>query len=281
LPRQQAWIFASATLGDDDSLSWFTQPTGLQAARVLRVASPFDYGSQAAVWVPRPFPAPNDARHSESVADLAARVAQSLCGRTLVLTTTLRALKVIGERLEAQLSQWQDSGAAAGRRVRVLVQGDAPKSKMVEALRDATPQEGVVVVGSASFWEGVDVPGDALQAVVIDKLPFPPPGDPLVQARMKRIEEQGGNAFAQYHLAEAAVALKQGSGRLIRSVSDRGLLLICDPRLASASYGRRLMQAIPPMRRLSGDQDFSDWLMSLGQITKTATTPDHGPEIRL
>jgi ATP-dependent DNA helicase DinG len=124
-------------------------------------------------------------------------------------------------------------------------------------------------VASASFWEGFDVPGDALQLVVIDKLPFPPPNDPLVEARSLRLECLGKSAFSDYSLPEAAVALKQGAGRLIRSETDRGLLVVCDPRLSGMSYGRRLMSCLPPMRRIDNESEFE---LAVMQLTKTSTT---------
>jgi ATP-dependent DNA helicase DinG len=120
-----------------------------------------------------------------------------------------------------------------------------------------------VLVGSQSFWEGVDVPGEALQCVLIDKLPFPPPNDPLVEARVKRLESVGRNPFADYFVAEAAVSLKQGAGRLIRSETDRGLLVVCDPRMATMGYGRRLFAALPPMRRIDAEDEAIDWLREL------------------
>lgn len=252
----RSWIFTSATLGDDEQLSWFTEPCGLMDARVLKVESPFDYPAQAAIYVPRDLPKPADAQHPEAVADLVERLAAQLGGRTLVLTTSLRALRVIGERLPERL-------APLG--VQVLSQGQSAKRELLERLaRGADPGEpGCVVVASASFWEGVDIPGEALQMVVIDKLPFPPPNDPLVQARSRRLEASGRNAFRDFHLPEAAVALKQGAGRLIRSEADRGLLVVCDTRLLSMSYGRRLLASLPPMRRVSDEDEAMDVLRSL------------------
>jgi ATP-dependent DNA helicase DinG len=120
-----------------------------------------------------------------------------------------------------------------------------------------------VLVGSQSFWEGIDVPGDALQCVLIDKLPFPPPNDPLVEARVKRLESQARNAFTEYFVAEAAVSLKQGAGRLIRSETDRGLLVVCDPRMAGMNYGRRLRAALPPMTPVDSEADALAWLREL------------------
>jgi len=249
----RAWIFTSATLGDDPRLRWFTEPCGLEDAEVLRVHSPFDYASQAALYVPRTFPKPNDPAHSGAVAKLAARGARALGGRTLVLTTTLRALRTIGDVLRQQLEPM-----SASERPDVLVQGELPKRVLMDRFREGASggRAGCVLVASASFWEGFDAPGDALQLVVIDKLPFPPPNDPLVEARSQRLEAQGRNAFGEYSLPEAAVALKQGAGRLIRRESDQGVLVICDTRLVAMGYGKRLIAALPPMRRLESDADF-------------------------
>jgi ATP-dependent DNA helicase DinG len=260
---QRAWVFTSATLGDDPQLSWFTEPCGLQQARCMQVGSPFDYERQAGLFVPPDMVRPQDARHSEQVAFWAEQGARALRGRTLVLTTTLSAMRTIGEVLRTRLSD--DSG------LEVLVQGEWPKRKLMERFRQAIElgDKGLVLVGSASFWEGFDVPGEALQLVVIDKLPFPPPGDPLVQARSERLEAQGKSPFADHALPEAAVALKQGAGRLIRSELDHGILLIGDPRLVQMSYGKRLMRALPPMRRLLDAQAFE---AALQEVTRSSTT---------
>lgn len=255
--RPRSWIFTSATLGDDARLSWFTEPCGLAQAQVLRVASPFDYPAQAAVYVPRQLPKPNDPGHSGAVAALAQRAALRLGGRTMVLTTTLRALRAIGEQLQAR---FDGSGE-----LEVLVQGQWPKRRLIERFREgaAGGHPGCILVASASFWEGVDVPGDALEMVIIDKLPFPPPGDPLVEARGQRLEAQGRSPFNEYFVPEAAVALKQGAGRLIRRETDRGLLVVCDTRLATMGYGRRLLAALPPMRRLHDEAEFEEALQAL------------------
>ncbi|MDM0013628.1 ATP-dependent DNA helicase [Variovorax sp. J22P168] len=246
----RAWIFTSATLGDDPRLRWFTEPCGLEGAEVLRVHSPFDYAAQAALYVPRAFPKPNDPAHSQQVALLAARGAATLGGRTLVLTTTLRALRTIGDAMKAQFERLE-----VGLRPDVLVQGELPKRVLMDRFREGAiaGSAGCVLVASASFWEGFDAPGDALQLVVIDKLPFPPPNDPLVEARSQRLEAQGRSAFGDYSLPEAAVSLKQGAGRLIRRESDRGVLVICDTRLVAMGYGKRLLAALPPMRRIEGE----------------------------
>ena len=249
----KAWVFTSATLGDDDRLSWFTESAGLTDARTLRLGSPFDYAANARLYVPRGFPKPNEPDHPASVAVLAARCARALGGRTFVLTTTLRALQAIGERLKQEFDANGDS-------LQVLVQGQIPKRQLMQQFL-AQPRS--VLVGSQSFWEGIDVPGDALQCVLIDKLPFPPPNDPLVEARVKRLEGEGRNPFADYFVAEAAVSLKQGAGRLIRSETDRGLLVVCDPRMAGMNYGKRLREALPPMTMVATEAEALDWLVSL------------------
>ncbi len=260
---QRAWIFTSATLGDEPSLRWFTEPCGLTSAQVMQVTSPFDYAKQAALYVPEHLPKPGDPGHAGHVAQLVVEAVELLGGRTLVLTTTLNAMRSIGEYLQTRL----DPAA----NVEILVQGQSPKRRLMERFREGAGdgRAGCVLVASASFWEGFDVPGDALQLVVIDKLPFPPPGDPLFEARSQRITREGRSAFADHALPEAAVALKQGAGRLIRSETDSGVLVVCDTRLASMSYGRRLIRGLPEMRRLSGHTEF---LSTLRQFTTDATS---------
>jgi ATP-dependent DNA helicase DinG len=260
---QRAWIFTSATLGDEPSLRWFTEPCGLTSAQVMQVTSPFDYAQQAALYVPEHLPKPGDPGHAGHVAQLVVEAVELLGGRTLVLTTTLNAMRSIGEYLQTRL----DPAA----NVEVLVQGQSPKRRLMERFREGggDGRAGCVLVASASFWEGFDVPGEALQLVVIDKLPFPPPGDPLFEARSQRITREGRSAFADHALPEAAVSLKQGAGRLIRSETDRGVLVVCDTRLATMSYGRRLVRGLPEMRRLSGHAEF---LSTLRQLTTDATS---------
>jgi ATP-dependent DNA helicase DinG len=259
--RHKSWIFTSATLGDESGLRWFTEPCGLEQAQVLRVSSPFDYAQQAAVYVPRDLPKPADPAHSSEVAALVARLSAVIGGRTLVLTTSLRALRTISEALQQHVSHAGD--------MEVLAQGQMPKRELMDRFRRGGEdgQTGCILVASASFWEGVDIPGDALQMVVIDKLPFPPPNDPLVEARSHRLELAGRSPFNDYFVPEAAVALKQGAGRLIRRESDRGVLVICDTRLQAMGYGRRLLAALPPMRRIASEDELMQVLQSLTRVS--------------
>ncbi|MFN9709569.1 MAG: ATP-dependent DNA helicase [Burkholderiales bacterium] len=249
----KAWVFTSATLGDDASLSWFTQAAGLEDAKVLRLDSPFNYAQQARVYIPSVFPLPHDEQHSKAVAALAARCALALAGRTFVLTTSLRALRSIAAFLKQELAHHSDG-------LKVLQQGEMPKRQLIEQFMHTS---GSILVGSQSFWEGIDIPGDALQCVLIDKLPFPPPNDPWVEARVVQLQQMGHHPFTDLFLAEAAIALKQGAGRLIRSETDTGLLVICDPRMRKMGYGQRLKAALPPMAHVQSEAQALEWLQAI------------------
>ena len=260
---QRSWIFTSATLGYDDKLRWFTEPCGLVDAEIMKVESPFDYPNQAAIYIPQHLPKPSDPGHSVQVANLVARSASLIGGRTLVLTTTLRALQVISQTLQQHFPDVNT--------MEILVQGQQPKRELMARFRTGNQGGGTgcILVASASFWEGVDLPGDALQLLVIDKLPFPPLKDPLVEARTKRLAAAGRNVFNSYFIPEAAIALKQGAGRLIRRESDRGVLIVCDTRLTLMGYGRRLLSALPPMKRINSEEELT---AVLNGLTKTSTT---------
>ncbi len=264
---RRSWLFTSATLGDDPNLTWFTEPSGLSGAEVLRVASPFDYERQAALYVPPDLPRPGDPTHSAQVAELVARTAPMIAGRTLVLTTTLRALRAISEEL---LSHFSNS-----RELEILVQGQRPKRELMDRFRhgNGTGRAGCILVASASFWEGIDIPGDALQMLVIDKLPFPPPNDPWVRARSKRMEAAGRSVFNEYLMPEAAITLKQGAGRLIRRESDHGVLIVCDTRLTTMGYGKRLLRALPAMRRINSEPEL---IRALQVLTRPSTKDQNG-----
>ena len=262
--NRKSWIFTSATLGHDASMAHFVASCGLEGAQVLQVQSPFDYLTQAALYIPAHMPKPADSGHSAAVAQLVAQGAAVLGGRTLVLTTTLRAMRDIAVALRQHFGTFSFMD--------VLLQGEAPKRELTERFvrGSVAGNNGCILVGSASFWEGIDVPGDALQLVVVDKLPFSPPGDPVVEARARMLEAAGSNPFHHYHVPQAAIALKQGAGRLIRREMDRGMLVVCDVRLTQMAYGRRILAALPAMRRISSQDEFLDALADL--LTRPSTT---------
>jgi ATP-dependent DNA helicase DinG len=261
---RRAWVFTSATLGHDAGLDLFVQSCGLAGARVVQIESPFNYASQSALYVPLNMPKPADAAHSAAVAKLVIQAAIHLGGRTMVLTTTLRAMRSIGDDLRRAFAAGSDAALT------VLVQGEASKRELVDRFNQGATkvQAGCILVASTSFWEGIDIPGDALQLLVIDKLPFAPPDDPLQQARAAQLESIGKSAFKEMHLPQAALALKQGAGRLIRRETDRGVLVVCDTRLAQMGYGKKIVKALPPMRRLHTEEDF---LATLDDVTRLST----------
>jgi ATP-dependent DNA helicase DinG len=235
----RAGIFTSATLAVGSDFTHYTGQLGLTDAATGAWDSPFDYGRQALLYVPRDLPPPNTREHTDAVVDAALPLLKASGGRAFLLFTTLRALAAARERLAAAF-------AREGLDYPLLVQGEGSKSELLMRFRTLG---NAVLLGSASFWEGVDVPGNALSLVVIDKLPFAPPDDPLLAARLTKLRDEGGNPFIDWQLPQAAISLKQGAGRLIRTETDRGMLMICDPRLISKPYGKRIWRSLPPMKR--------------------------------
>jgi ATP-dependent DNA helicase DinG len=235
----RSWIFTSATLAVGGDFTLYQRELGLAHAATGCWDSPFDYSAQALLYLPRELPEPNSFEHTDAVVAAALPVLKASRGRAFLLFTTLRALGRARETIAAAL-------AREGLDYPLLVQGEGSRSELLSRFRVLG---NAVLLGSQSFWEGVDVQGEALSLVIIDKLPFAPPDDPLFAARLDHIARAGGNPFLDYQLPQAAISLKQGAGRLIRSESDRGVLMICDRRLAEKPYGRRILQALPPMRR--------------------------------
>jgi ATP-dependent DNA helicase DinG len=230
----RAWIFTSATLAVGEDFSHFTRELGVPEARTQRWPSPFDYSHQALLYLPPAMPAdPNEAAFTEAVVQAALPVLRASGGRAFLLFTTLRALRRAHELLRSRVE------------FPLLVQGTGSRSELLARFRALG---NAVLLGSQSFWEGVDVRGEALSLVVIDKLPFAPPDDPVLAARIEAIRAQGGNPFASLQLPQAVLQLKQGAGRLIRDETDRGVLMLCDPRLRSKPYGSRILRSLPAMR---------------------------------
>jgi ATP-dependent DNA helicase DinG len=235
----RAWVLTSATLSVGGDFSHLLSRLGLEGAQTLCVDSPFDYPNQGLVYLPPGLPEPNTREHTRAVVEAALPVLEASCGRAFLLFTSLRAL-------DNAKSMLVEAFKERGLDFPILAQGDEPKQVLLERFQQSGR---AVLLGSQSFWEGVDMPGEALSVVIIDKLPFAPPDDPVVAARIARINEVGGNAFMEYQLPEAVISLKQGAGRLIRSETDRGVLMLCDPRLMGKSYGRKVLDALPPMSR--------------------------------
>ena len=235
----RGWIFTSATLAVGADFGLFRRELGLDQAESGYWESPFDYARQALLYVPRDLPEPNSFEHTDAVVAAALPVLRASGGRAFLLFTTLRALARARDTLLA-------AAARGAFDFPLLAQGDGSRTELLARFRRLG---NAVLLGSQSFWEGIDVQGEALSLVVIDKLPFAPPDDPLLAARLEYISREGGNPFLDYQLPQAAINLKQGAGRLIRSETDRGVLMICDTRLADKPYGRRIAQALPPMRR--------------------------------
>jgi len=237
--RQQAWILTSATLTTQQRFDPFLLELGLTDATALRWDSPFDFARQALLYLPTPMPNPQSEDFAELVAEAAWPVVQASRGRAFILCSTLRAVARVSARLRELMRE-------SGDVLPLLVQGDASRRSMLEEFRR---QGNAVLVGSVSFWEGIDVRGDALSVVVIDKLPFAPPDDPIVAARIRQLQAQGRNAFRDFQLPHAVTLLRQGVGRLIRDDSDRGILMILDERLLSRSYGKTILASLPPFAR--------------------------------
>jgi ATP-dependent DNA helicase DinG len=241
-----AWVFTSATLSVGEDFAHFTSRLGLADAETLAIPSPFDFETQALLYLPARLPDPSAPAHTAAVVDVAVPLIEASAGGAFVLFTSHRALQRAAQIMRDRWTELADFP--------LLVQGEAPREQLLRTFRESG---NAVLLGTASFWEGVDVKGDALRLVIIEKLPFSSPDDALTKARIEHLKANGGNAFREYQLPEAALALKQGVGRLIRSETDRGVVAICDPRLVDKPYGRVFRASLPPMpvTRVSADAE--------------------------
>jgi ATP-dependent DNA helicase DinG len=239
-----AWVFTSATLTVAGRFEFYARRAGVDDADFRSFDSPFDYAQQALLYIPQLASDPRDPSYADALVEVTLPVVRASRGRTFFLFTSHRALQHARALLEGRLPY------------PILVQGSAPRAHLLERFRELG---NAVLLGTSSFWEGVDVRGPALSCVIIDKLPFAPPEDPVLKARIRHMREQGDNPFTNYQLPQAVLALKQGVGRLIRDVTDRGVLVLCDPRLYSKPYGRvfrESLPAVPVTRELVEVEDF-------------------------
>ncbi|HEX5633513.1 MAG TPA: ATP-dependent DNA helicase [Gemmatimonadales bacterium] len=245
----RAWIFTSATLSVNGDFSHYQREMGLAEADTHGWPSPFDFERQALLYVPEGVPDPNTEGYVEAVVDATWPVVRASAGHAFLLFTSLRAMERAHDLVQARLRQ-------EGLDWPLLLQGRGSRNELLEIFRRSP---NAVLVGSQSFWEGVDVKGEQLSVVMIDRLPFNPPDDPVLAACIERINRSGGNAFMDYQVPRAVISLKQGAGRLIRDEADRGALVICDPRLVDKPYGRRMWRALPPFRRTRRLEEVEDF----------------------
>lgn len=251
--QPRAWIFTSATLAVKSDFSHYQGQMGLLSAQTRHWQSPFDYGQQALLYVPTGMPEPNSSAYTAAVAAVSVPVLRASRGRAFVLCTSLKAMREVHALLK---QAFEEQGLAYP----LLMQGESNRTELLDRFR---AHGNAVLVGSQSFWEGVDVRGEALSCVIIDKLPFAPPDDPVLSARIEKMNTEGKNAFMEYQLPYAVITLKQGAGRLIRDEQDVGVLMICDPRLVDKPYGRRIWQSLPPFRRTRVPQDVEDFFTTM------------------
>ena len=235
----RSWVFTSATLSVNGDFKHYCGELGLDDAPTATWPSPFDFEKQALLYVPKAMPNPNTREYTTAVVKAALPVLMASEGRAFLLFTSLRAMREACELVREEFK-------ARGLDYPVLLQGEGSRTELLDRFRTLG---NAVLVASQSFWEGVDVRGEALSVVVIDRLPFSPPDDPVLAARIDKMNREGRNAFMEYQVPQAVMTLKQGAGRLIRDETDRGVLMICDPRLVDKPYGKRIWRSLPPMKR--------------------------------
>ncbi|WP_150046862.1 ATP-dependent DNA helicase [Methylomonas rhizoryzae] len=256
--HRASWIFTSATLSVANNFNHFSRNLGLSKTTSHSWESPFDYPNQALFYHPRGLPQPNDPQFTDKIVDFVLPVLEASRGRAFFLFTSHKALQRAAQRLEGKLSH------------PILIQGSRSKSALLDQFKSLG---NAVLLATASFWEGVDVRGDALSCVIIDKLPFASPGDPVLKARMQALEKQGRNPFFEYQLPNAVIMLRQGVGRLIRDINDRGVLMVCDPRLLKRAYGQMFLDSVPAMQRSRDLEDVRRFFAVEQHTSESAETP--------
>ncbi|MDO8310550.1 MAG: ATP-dependent DNA helicase [Sideroxyarcus sp.] len=255
----RAWIFTSATLAVKQNFSHYQTEMGLLEARTACWDSPFNYPEQALLYVPQNLPEPNSEGYTEAVVLAALPLIEASKGRAFLLFTSLRAMQRAYDILQAEFD-------SKNLKYPLMIQGEGSRNELLTRFRE---HGNAVLLGSQSFWEGVDVRGEALSLVIIDKLPFAPPDDPVLAARIAELNRQGRNAFMEYQLPRAIINLKQGAGRLIRDETDRGVLMICDPRLIGKQYGKRIWQSLPPFKRTRDEAEAVNFFTATSDKVKT------------
>ncbi len=248
--HKASWIFTSATLSVNNNFSHFSKGLGLYETESKSWESPFDFEAQSLFYHPKGLPKPTESDFTEKIVEFALPVLKASKGRAFFLFTSHRALKIAAELLADKIDY------------PLLIQGTRAKSVLLDQFKQ---QGNAILLATSSFWEGVDVRGDALSCVIIDKLPFASPGDPVLKARLNAMEKQGRNPFFEYQLPTAVIALRQGVGRLIRDVNDKGVLMVCDPRLLKRAYGHMFLNSMPAMKRSREIEDVNEFFRLLNQ----------------
>jgi ATP-dependent DNA helicase DinG len=253
-PLETSWVLTSATLTVNQLFDHFQQQTGFEPAETLLLDSPFDYQKQALMLLPKDLPEPNDYEFNRAMFDYVTPIIEQAKGGIFFLFTSHKSLQMAAYHFKDQFDR------------PLFVQGQSDRNQMLEDFRDAGNG---LLLGAASFWEGVDVSGTSLSCVIIDKLPFAHPSEPVLKAKIEHINKNGGKAFFDYQIPKAIIALKQGAGRLIRGEDDKGVLVICDRRITSKSYGKLFLNSLPAMKISHERQDALDFLAEINQLTES------------
>ena len=251
--NKMSWIYTSATLAVNESFNFFQSMMGLNQAKAKKLDSPFDFKNNACLYVPNNMPEPNSVLFTLSLIKKIYPLIQAAKGRTFILSTSLKAMSEISALLKNEFDERNIN-------LPILTQGEDSKKILIDRFKS---YGNAILIGSMSFWEGIDVRGSSLSLVIIDKLPFQSPGDPVFESKINRIKMQGENPFMTFQLPKAIITLKQGAGRLIRDEKDKGVLMICDPRIIDKPYGKRIWKSLPAFKRTREEIDVTSFLKSL------------------